>query len=219
MATTVEATSVKRDAAPAAETPWYKDRTRQLVIAVTAVVVIAVGVWLVISSGRRKEAFAQRMLAQAIATADRGNFGQASGELQRVIQTYRGTDAAGEAVLALNWVRLNNNQGAIAVQDLRAFLATTPPPRLAAGANALIGAAEENAGRFAEAATAYENAAKASDMANIQAAHLVDAGRAYRLAGKRDDAIRVYRNVVEKHAGSPSFPEAQVRLGELTAGS
>jgi tetratricopeptide (TPR) repeat protein len=178
MATTVEATSVKRGAAPAAETPWYKDRTRQLTIAVVAILVVAIGVWLVVSSGRRKEAFAQRLLAQAIATADRGNFGQASAELQRVIQTYRGTDAAGEAVLSLNWVRLNNNQGAIAVQDLRTFLKTTPPPRMAAGANALIGAAEENAGRFAEAAAAYEAAATAADIANIQAAHLVNAGRA-----------------------------------------
>ena len=56
-------------------------------------------------------------------------------------------------------------------------------------------------------------------MTNIQAAHLVDAGRAYRLAGKREDAIRVYRSVVEKYAGTPSVPEAQVRLGELTAGT
>jgi tetratricopeptide (TPR) repeat protein len=219
MATTVEATSVKRDAAPAAATPWYKDRTRQLALAIGAVLVIALGVWLVISSGRRKEAFAQRMLSQAIATADRGNYGQASAELQRVIQTYRGTQAAGEAVLALNWVRLNNNQGAIAAQDLRAFVATNPPPRLSASASALLGAAEENAGRFAEAAAAYESAAKTSEMANLQASYLVDAGRAYRLAGRREDAIRVYRTVVEKHGDTPSSPEAQVRLAELTAGA
>jgi len=218
MATTVEATSVKRDAAPAADTPWYKDRSRQLALTIGGVVVIALGIWLVVSSGRRKEAFAQRMLSQAIATADRGNYGQASAEMQRVIQTYRGTEAAGEAVLALNWVRLNNNQGAIAAQDLRAFVATNPPPRLGAGANALLAAAEENAGRFAEAGAAYESAAKASDMANLQAAYLVDAGRAYRLAGKREDAIRAYRTVVEKHADTPSSPEAQVRLAELTAG-
>jgi tetratricopeptide (TPR) repeat protein len=218
MATTVEATTVKRDAGPAAETPWYKDRTRQLAIALGAVVIVVLGAWLVVSSGRRKEAFAQRMLSQAIATADRGNYGQASAELQRVVQTYRGTEAAGEAVLALNWVRLNNNQGAIAVQDLRAFINTNPPPRLAAAANALLGGAEENAGRYAEAGAAYEHAARVSDMANLQAGHLVDAGRAYRLAGKREDAIRVYRSVVEKHADTPSFAEAQVRLAELTAG-
>ncbi len=218
MATTVEATSVKRDAAPAAAAPWYKDRTRQLALAVGAVVLLALGIWLVISSGRRKEAFAQRMLSQAIATADRGNLGQASAELQRVVQTFRGTEAAGEAVLALNWVRLNNNQGAIATQDLRAFIATNPPPRLASGASALLAAAEENAGKFGEAAAAYESAAKTAQMSNLQAAHLVDAGRAYRLAGRRDDAVRVYRTVVEKHADSPSFPEAQVRLAELTAG-
>ncbi|MGH2373608.1 MAG: hypothetical protein ACREOC_09300 [Gemmatimonadales bacterium] len=101
--------------------------------------VIAPGVWLVISSGRRKEAFAQRMLCQAIATADRGNHGQASAELQRVIQTYRGTEAVGEVVLALNWVRLNNDQGAIATQDLRAFIATNPPPRLSASPRSSMG--------------------------------------------------------------------------------
>jgi TolA-binding protein len=218
MATTVEARPIKPDAAAAEATPWYRDRTRQLAVAVGALVLVALGIWLVISSGRRKEAFAQRMLSQAIATADRGNYGQASAELQRVVQTYRGTEAAGEAVLALNWVRLNNNQGAIAVQDLRAFIATNPPPRLAAAANALLGGAEENAGRYAEAAAAYENAARTSDMANLQASHLIDAGRGYRLAGKRDDAIRVYRSVVEKYANTPSFAEAQVRLAELTAG-
>jgi TolA-binding protein len=188
-------------------------------LALGAVAVVALGAWLVVTSGRRKEAFAQQMLSQAIATADRGNYGQASAELQRVVQTYRGTEAAGEAVLALNWVRLNNNQGAIAVQELRSFIAGNPPPRLAAAANALLGGAEENAGRYAEAGAAYESAARASDMANLQAGHLVDAGRAYRLAGKREDAIRVYRTVVDKHADTPSFPEAQVRLAELTAGT
>ncbi|HET8623866.1 MAG TPA: tetratricopeptide repeat protein [Gemmatimonadales bacterium] len=214
----MEATSVKRDSAPPGTSPWYKDRSRQLVVALGVGVVLALAAWLVVSSGRRKEAFAQRMLSQAIATADRGNYGQASAELQRVVQTYKGTEAAGEAVLALNWVRLNNNQGAIALQDLRAFIATSPPPRLAAAAYALLGGAEENAGRFAEAGAAYESAARASDMANLQAGYLVDAGRAYRVAGKRDDAIRVYRSVVEKYGGSPSSPEAQVRLAELTAG-
>ena len=218
MATTVEATSVKGDPTRSATTPWYKDRSRQLMLALGAVAVVALGAWLVVTSGRRKEAFAQQMLSQAIATADRGNYGQASAELQRVVQTYRGTEAAGEDVLALNWVRLNNNQCAIAVQELRGFIATNPPARLAAAANALLGGAEENAGRYAEAGAAYESAARASDLANLQAGHLVDAGRAYRLAGKREDAIRVYRSVVDKHAGSPSFPEAQVRLAELTAG-
>ena len=217
MATSVEATSVKRDSAAPATSPWYKDRSRQLGVALGVVVVLVLGAWLVVSSGRRKEAFAQRMLSQAIATADRGNYGQASAELQRVVQTYKGTEAAGEAVLALNWVRLNNNQGAIALQDLRAFLATNPPPRLAAAAHALLGGAEENAGQYAQAAAAYESAARASNMAKLHAGFLVDAGRAYRVAGKRDDAIRVYRRVVEGYAGSPSFPEAQVRLSELTA--
>ncbi|HEU5169691.1 MAG TPA: tetratricopeptide repeat protein [Gemmatimonadales bacterium] len=220
MATTVEARPTRRADAPAPDaTPWYKDRTRRLILGVGAVLVVALGVWLAITSGKRKEAFAARMLSQAIATADRGNLAQASGELQRVIETYRGTEAAGEAVLALNWVRLNNNQAALAAQDLREFLASKPPARFAAPAYALLGAAEESSNRYAEAGRAYEDAGQLAEFDHLRGVYLVDAGRAYRLAGKTEDAVRVYRTVVEKYAQTPSAAEAQVRLAELTAGT
>jgi len=220
MATTVEATTTnQRVREPAATASWIRDPKRQAVAGAIAAAVIGLGVWFVVTSGRRKDEFASRVLSQALATADKGNLPQASSELQRVIQTYTGTDAANEAVLALNQIRMASGQSQLAAVNLREFVGKKPAPRFAAQAYGLLGSAEENAKKYAEAAQAYEQAAANADLGYFKASYLVEAGRAYRLAGKPQEAIRVYRTVIEKYAGSPSVPEAQVRLGELTAGT
>ena len=218
MATTVEAThSTQRAGPPVNAGSWLRDPKRQAIAGATVVAVIALGVWFVIASGRRKEEFAARVLSQALATADKGNLPQASAELQRVIQTYSGTDAAGEAVLALNQIRMASGQSELAAVNLREFVSKNPPAEYSAQAYGLLGAAEENAKRFAEAAKAYEQAASSATLGNLKASYLVEAGRAYRLAGKNPDAIRVYQGVIEKYPTAPSVGEAKVRLAELTA--
>ena len=125
MATTVEPTTRERTSAtPAAAIPWYRDRNRQLAAAGIAVAVVALVAWFVVSSGRRKEEFAARSLNQARAAAEAGNLPLASSELQKLIQTYKGTDAAQEAVITLNQVRMVNGQSELAAVGLRDFLAT-----------------------------------------------------------------------------------------------
>ena len=218
MATTVEATTAnQRATVRSTASSWIRDPKRQATAGAIAAAVIALGVWFVVTSGRRKEEFASRVLSQALATADKGNLPQASAELQRVIQTYDGTDAASEAVLALNQIRMAAGQSELAAVNLREFVGKKPAPRFAAQAYGLLGSADENAKRYEEAARAYEQAAASADLPYLKAGYLVDAGRAYRLAGKAAEAIRVYRTVIEKYPGSPSVAEAQVRLGELTA--
>jgi tetratricopeptide (TPR) repeat protein len=220
MATTVEATTRNQRATePARAASWIRDPKRQVVAGALGAAIIALGVWFVVTSGRRKEEFASRVLSQALATADKGNLPQASSALQRVIQTYAGTEAASEAVLALNQIRMASGQSELAAVNLREFVGKKPAPRFAAQAYGLLGSAEENGKKYGEAAQAYEQAAANADLAYLKASYLVEAGRAYRLAGKPQEAIRVYRTVVEKYAESPSAPEAQVRLGELTAGA
>ncbi|HEX5385391.1 MAG TPA: tetratricopeptide repeat protein [Gemmatimonadales bacterium] len=206
-------------AAPFALAGWARAHIRLGVGALAAVALVLLGIWFVISSNRRKQEYATRLLSQALATADQGNLPQAAGDLQKLIQTYHGTSAATEAVIALNQVRLVSGQGELAAQNLREFVATNPPPRYAASAYGLLGAAEENTGKPAEAAQAYEKAAASTELDYLKADYLVEAGRAYTDAGKASDAIRVYRTVVEKYTTSPSFGEAQVRLAELTAGA
>ena len=218
MATTVQPTTRERSTPPAAGTPWYRDRNRQLIAIGAAVLAAAVIAWFVVSSNRRKEEFAARSLNQARSAAEAGNLPLASSELQKLMQTYKGTDAAEEAVITLNQVRMVNGQSELAAVGLRDFLATKPAPEFAAPASGLLGAALENSQKWSDAGDAFANAAKAADLAYLKARYLIDAGRSYREGGKTQEAIAAYREVVQKYPKSPSFTEAQVRLAELTGG-
>jgi TolA-binding protein len=218
MATTVQPTTRERTTTVPTATPWYRDRNRQLVAIAVAVAVAGLITWFLISSGRRKEEFAARSLNQARAAAEAGNLPLASSELQKLIQTYKGTDAAHEAVITLNQVRMVNGQSELAAVGLRDFLAAKPAPEYAAPANGLLGEAYENAGKFADAGNAFMSAAKAADLDYLKARYLIDAGRAYREGGKTPQAIAAYREIIQKYPKTSGFVEAQVRLAELTDG-
>jgi outer membrane protein assembly factor BamD (BamD/ComL family) len=218
MATTVEAKTREQAPPPAAPRPWYRDRQRYLLAALILVAAAAIVAWFMLASGKRKEQFAARSLNQARTAAEAGNLPLASSELQRLITTYKGTDAANEAVLTLNQVRMVNGQNELAAVGLREFLSTRPPAKYVAPANGLLGAALENSKRWVEAATAYTQASNAAELEYLKASYLVDAGRAYRQAGRTQEAARAYRTILEQYPDSPSFTEAQVRLSELTSG-
>jgi TolA-binding protein len=179
---------------------------------------VALVVWFVVASNRRKEEFAARSLSQARSTAEAGNLPLASSELQKIIDTYKGTDAANEAAITLNQVRLVNGQGELAAVGLRDFLAKSPPEKYRAPANGLLGASLENAGKWADAGDAFTKASDEADVEYLKARYLIDAGRAYTEAGKKDAAIAAYRTIIQKYPKSSSLTEAQVRLAELTGG-
>ena len=217
MATSVAPTS--REAAgsvPAA--PWYRDRNRQLVAGAIVLAIVAAVTWFVVTSNKRKEEFASRSLSQARETAEAGNLPLASSELQKLIQTYKGTDAASEAVITLNQVRLVNGQGELAAVGLRDFLASKPAAKYVAPANGLLGASLENSGKWSDAGDAFSRASAAADVEYLKAHYLVDAGRAYTEAGKKDQAAAAYRAVIQRFPKSSSLTEANVRLAELTGG-
>jgi predicted negative regulator of RcsB-dependent stress response len=218
MGTTVEAKTPEQAAAPVTARPWYRDYQRVMMIGLILAVAVAVVGWFVFASGKRKEQFAARSLNQARAAAEAGNLPLASSELQRLITTYKGTDAANEAVITLNQVRMVNNQSELAAVGLREFVASKPAAKYVTPASGLLGAALENSKHWAEAANAYMQASNAAEVPYLKATYLVDAGRAFREAGRREEAARAYRTVLEKFSDSPSFTEAQVRLAELTAG-
>jgi outer membrane protein assembly factor BamD (BamD/ComL family) len=221
MATIVESPSTQQTPAPTPVTaaPGRKGPSpRALLIAVGVIAAIALGAWMVTSSSSRKEEFAARSLMQARSAALNGNLPMASSELQKLIDTYRGTDAAREAVISLNQIRMINGQSELAAVNLREFLGTNPPARFAAPAEGLLAAALENAGKHAEAADAFRRAAAAATVGYLKAEYLVDAGRAYRNAGKTAEAQAAYREVIEKYDATTSVTEARVRLAELAGG-
>jgi predicted negative regulator of RcsB-dependent stress response len=219
MATTVEAKSREQAPPPAAaKSPWYRDRQRQLLAAVIILAAAAIVGWFVLDSSKRKEEFAARSLNQARAAAEAGNLPLASSELQRLITTYKGTDAASEAVVTLNQVRMVNGQSELAAVGLKEYLAAKPPAKYLAPANGLLGAALENSKQWVEAGNAYNQASNSADVPYLKANYLIDAGRAFRQGGKLEEAKKAYRTILQKYPDSPSFTEAQVRLAELTDG-
>jgi predicted negative regulator of RcsB-dependent stress response len=219
MATTVEARTRQQVSPPVSpKAPWYRDQTRLLIAGGILVAVIALVAWFITSSGKRKEEFAARSLNQARSIAESGNLPLASSELQKLIQTYKGTDAATEAVITLNQVRMVNGQSELAVVGLRDFIASKPDAKYLAPTYGLLGAALENSKRFEDAAQAFVNASKSADVEYLKARYLIDAGRAYRAGGKTQGAIAVYREVVQKYPKASSVTEAKLRLAELTGG-
>ncbi|HEY7613631.1 MAG TPA: tetratricopeptide repeat protein [Gemmatimonadales bacterium] len=206
--------------APPATGParWYRDRTKLIAGAAIALLLLVVVGWVVWSSERRKEAFAARSLNQARTAAEAGNLPLASSELQRLIETYRGTDAATEAVITLNQVRMVNGQSELAAVGLREFIQSKPPAKYLAPAYGLLGTALENAKRPAEAADAFRNASRSADQEYLRARYLLDAGRAFKGAGKTAEATAAYRAVIDSFPKSTSVLEAKVRLAEMTDG-
>ncbi len=191
---------------------------KALLILGIALALTALVVWMFVTSNRRKEAFANRELIRARAAAEQGNLPLAASELQKLIDTYRGTDAALNAEISLNQVRLINGQTDLAVVGLRDFLSRNPAPKFQAPAQGMLASGLETAGQPAEAAAAYQKAAEATDVNYLKAEYLVDAGRAFRNAGKLDDARAAYQKVLADYPDSPSKTEATVRLAELTKG-
>ena len=218
MATTVEPTRTQPAAPPTVEKPWYQNRQRQLLAGLVILAVIILVAWFLVASAQRKEEFAARSLNQARAAAEAGNLPLASSELQKLIAAYDGTDAASEAVITLNQVRMVNGQSELAVVGLRDFIAGEPPEQYQTPAYGLLAAALENSKRWVEAGNAYTEASNTAGVEYLKAKYLVDAGRAFRQGGRIDDAARVYRTVLQKYPSSPSVTEAEVRLAELTDG-
>jgi tetratricopeptide (TPR) repeat protein len=199
-------------------TPGRQVNQKALIILGVALALVALVVWMFTTSAKRKEAFANRELIRARAAAEQGNLPLAASELQKLIDTYSGTDAAVNAQISLNQVRLINGQTDLAVVSLRDFLAKNPPPKFVPPAQGMLGSGLEMAGQPGEAAEAYEKAAAATDIKYLKAEYLVDAGRAYRNAGKLDEARKAYATVLADYADTPSKTEATVRLAELTKG-
>lgn len=187
-----------------------------VVVGVALVVLIG---WLMVESGRRREAAAMALLESAWSYQDQGNLPQASAEFQQVIDTYRGTDAAMRAALALNQVRMESEQAQLAADGLREFLARNPPAAYAAAASRLLGVALEDAGQPAEAAEAFQRSADLAEADYLKAEALLAAGRAWRAAGDTERAAEALRRVVREFAETAVASEATVRLAEVTKGA
>jgi len=226
MATTVETaqSSVKSSQAAPAERPALMERLEKhrkpISYALGAVALLGVGAWLYTETGRRKETAAADALDGARSAFESGNLPGASADFQRVIQSYRGTDAAFQAVLGLNTVRLASGQAQLAADELKKFADSGPPAYYKSGALILRGGALENLKKFDDAAAAYNQAGELAQEPYRKVEALLGAARSYRAAGKTKESLDVLRSIISRFpAETPGVPEARVRLAEATQGA
>ena len=196
---------------------WLERHQRLLLLVGGALLLAGLAGWFLVSSAKRKELFASQQLSVARSIAESGDLPRAAGEFQRIADGFRGTDAAQEAVISLNQVRLITGQQELAVVGLQDFIASGPDPKFVAPASGLLAAALENSGKGAEAAGAYRQAADAATSPYLKADYLTQSGRAWMAAGQKDKAIEAYRAVVAAEGKSSFATEAKVRLAELGA--
>jgi predicted negative regulator of RcsB-dependent stress response len=195
---------------------WAKENRRRLTIAGGAVVLVAAGVWFAVSAKARRETFARRELDQARISAEAGNLPLAANDLSGIISKYGGTGAAEEARLLLAQVRMLQGQAALAATDLQAFVSEGPKPQYRSQAYDMLGVALEQTDQFHAAAQAYETGAKDSEFGLVSVRMLLDAGRAYTVAGDTADATRIYEQIIKDHGSATgAVAEAKLRLGEL----
>jgi tetratricopeptide (TPR) repeat protein len=196
---------------------WVKAH-RQATAAIAAVLVVGGGlVWWNQVSKTRTEAVASQHLGEAWLAFDSRNYPLAASELAQIVENYHGTRAAQEAALLLGQVRLYQNRPQQAI-DVLQRLAAGADREFRAQAYGLLGAAYENAGRWPQAAQAYEQGAADAPFAFLKAQQLSDAGRAWVEAGDTAKALVDYRTITSKMDSTASLTEAKVRIGELTAG-
>ena len=199
----------------------WVDRNRRLAsYAGGALALLVLGGWLYRVTEQRKMVAASDALDRARATFEAGNLPGAAAEFQRVTQTFGGTDAALEAQIEVNTVRLASGQTQLAIDALRKFAGTNPPAFYGSGAYALMGTGLENLKKFDEAAQAYSKSAEIATEDYRKVDALLSAARAWRLAGKEKESADALRRIVGKFGkDTPGVAEAEVRLAELTHGA
>ncbi len=197
---------------------WVRTHQRLVMGLAAAVVVVALGTWVVIETGQRRQLRAAEALDRARSIAESGNLPLAASELQKIIETFSGTNAATEAVVTINQVRMVNGQSELAVVSLQDYLKTNPKKVYKVPAQGLLGEALENAGRPEEAGQAYLGAAADADVDYLKAQYLLSASRAFSNAGNVDEAVKALQTILDNYPKANANTEAKVRLAELTEG-
>jgi predicted negative regulator of RcsB-dependent stress response len=191
---------------------WARVNSRTLSIAGIVIVAVAAVGYLWRASADKKEVRASQALASAQAVVQSGNAALAQSDLQALLRRYGGTSAAVQAHMLLAQVHFGAGKVDEGLKELDAIRS---PGLYAASVHGLRAAGLEQAGKPAEAAKRYEEAATAASTTLAKAAYRSDAARAYKAAGDTAAAKRIWESMAADDS-NPLAGEARVRLGELS---
>jgi predicted negative regulator of RcsB-dependent stress response len=195
---------------------WSREHTRELSFGALAIVTIAAAAWLYGYSASRNVVRAENLLNQAQASIGAQRLPEAQTQLERLVRGYGGTPAGAQGLLRLAQVLFDQGKFAEGVTQLEQAFGEYDEGPFAAAVRQLAAAGYEQLGQPEKAAERYSEAAAKATLDGEREQLVASAARAWADAGKKDEAIRLWRQIAAKPR-SPLANEARIRLGELTA--
>jgi predicted negative regulator of RcsB-dependent stress response len=193
---------------------WFEANRKRVSSTFFTVLIAGVAVWFYYNNRSTQNLAATADLGKIIRYYDAGNFEVAvNGSpqenirgLQQIVDEYGGTESGEFATLYLAnaYFSLGNYEKALQYyEDV-----DTGDSGLDASAKAGIAACHEARGRYAEAASYFEQAAQTDDRKLHTAEHLFHAGHNFILAGQREKADEVLKKLKANFPTSPYAREA-----------
>ncbi len=183
-----------------------------------ALVVLALVVFFVRTSGHRADDQTSGLLAEAWADYNQGNLDGAAAGLDDILDRAGGTMAGKRALLLYGDVRYDQGRYEDAeTYYRRAASAFKADPLQAMAARRGLAASLENEKKYAEAAETYQTLADSAPNASLRAQLRLDVARNALKAGDRDQALSIYGELAENADNPQAAQEAKLRLAELQA--
>jgi tetratricopeptide (TPR) repeat protein len=134
--------------------------------------------------------------------------------LRQIVSEYGSTDAGSQAALFLAnaYYYLGQPDSALAMFEKVNIDAPVVESSVEAGRAAVL----EDKGNKAEAAKLFESAAKRSEENPLNADYYLSAAQSYEAAGNKDEAIRLYKMLLEEYQGTQyddAAKRALIKLG------
>jgi tol-pal system protein YbgF len=152
--------------------------------------------------------------------------GQAAGQLKqwdkslelliRCIKEFPDSPHMPEALYEQGWTQQNLDKRAEALALYQQVIAKAPNREVAARAQFMIGEIEFSEKNHAEAVNSFFKVVYGYSYPKWQAEATYEAARCLEVLQKKDQAVKLYRELLEKYPASDKIPQAKERLQQLT---
>jgi TolA-binding protein len=196
-------------------TDWLEQHTREVLLAVGGVALVAALIFFFNWMKSRDEQNASEKFAQARAEYNKQNYVAAIPILEKLVSESGGTASANIATLYLANAYMQTKDYANAEKYYQRYLDDGDnDPILRVSAAFGLAATQEERGEFAKAAQLYEEAANDYDDSYRAPQLLMNAGRCYKQANQAETARRVLQKLIDQYPKSNLVEEAKLLLAE-----
>jgi len=200
-------------------TEYVQKHSKEFLFAGGGLVVVILIVLFLISSNKSRSQKAADLLGKARVELESGEFQAATADLQTILRSYNGTDAAQEALYLLGNSYYYGKEYDQALRYFQEFVSkySKSDPFFLSGAYSGIGDCYVQKKEFALAAESYLRAADKIKDDLIIPNLLLSAAQSYSYANQPDKAKELYERIITKYPNSKVVPQARMELAELQA--